>query len=311
VRFVFDHHDLCPEIYRTRFGDGGPVLRALLALERATFFAADHVITTNDSYRGRAQRRGRRRPDETTVVRSGPRAGELRPGEPEPALRRGHRHLCCYLGIMGHQDGVETVVRAADLIVNEWGRRDIAFALLGYGDTLEDLRRLTTSLGLDDHVAFTGRVGTAEIQRYLATADLGLSPDPRSPFNEVSTMNKTIEYMACGLPVAAFDLHETRVSAGDAARYAPGDDVRSFAKLVVSLVDDPDLRAEMGRAGRRAVEEGLCWEAQAPAYVGAYDRLFGHGPVAATGSVDPAVTGASVLLSVSAPSGALVGEESP
>jgi len=163
---------------------------------------------------------------------------------------------------------------AADIIINEWGRDDIAFALLGFGDCLADLQALSTELGLDDHVAFTGRVDLDDIRRYLSTADVGLGPDPRSPFNEASTMNKTMEYMACALPVVTFDLHETRISGGDAALYAPGDDVRSFAKAVVSLIDDPDLGAEMGARGRAAIEQRLGWPIQAEIYVDVYDRLF-------------------------------------
>ena len=279
VRFVFDHHDLCPEIYRSRFGrHDGTALRVLLALERATFATADHVISTNESYREVALNRGRRRREETTVVRSGPDPDRLRPVAADPALRRGHAHLCCYLGIMGHQDGVDLVIRAADIIINEWGRDDIAFALLGFGDCLADLQALSTELGLDDHVTFTGRVDLDDIRQFLSTADVGLGPDPRSPFNEASTMNKTMEYMACALPVVTFDLHETRISGGDAALYAPGDDVRSFAKAVVSLVDDPALGAEMGARGRAAIEQRLGWPIQAEIYVDVYDRLFAREP---------------------------------
>jgi glycosyltransferase involved in cell wall biosynthesis len=279
VRFVFDHHDLCPEIYRSRFDrHDGTALRLLLALERATFATADHVISTNESYRKVALTRGRRRLDETTVVRSGPDPERLHPVAPDPALRGDHAHLCCYLGIMGHQDGVDVVLRAADLIVNEWGRTDVAFALLGFGDCLDDLRALSSELGLDDHVTFTGRVDLDDIRRYLSSADVGLSPDPRSPFNDASTMNKTMEYMACALPVVAFDLHETRVSAGDTALYAPDDDVRSFAKAVVSLLDDPEVRADMGVRGRQAIEEHLGWPIQAAIYIGVYDQLFGSAP---------------------------------
>jgi glycosyltransferase involved in cell wall biosynthesis len=286
VRFVFDHHDLCPEIYMARYRAGGPsgrgsgggglVLRVLLALERATFGTADHVISTNESYRRVALERGRRRPEETTVVRSGPEPDELRPAAGDPAVRRGRRHLCTYVGIMGHQDGADVVIRAADLIVNQWGHDDVGFAMLGFGDTLDSLRALTTELGLDDHVTFTGRVGTEEIQRYLSSSVIGLSPDPRSAFNEASTMNKTLEYMACGLPVVAYDLRETRVSAGDAARYATDDSIEAFAKAIVSLLDDPEAREQMGRMGRQAIEDRLGWPAQVPIYVGVYDRLLGR-----------------------------------
>lgn len=288
ARFVFDHHDLCPEIYRTRFDrDDGVALRILLLLERATFAVADHVIVTNESYRSVALGRGGKAHHETTVVRSGPDPERLAPGPTDPGARRGHRHTAAYLGVMGHQDGVDVIVRAADLIVHRWARDDIGFVLMGFGDCLDELRALTSELGLDDHVHFTGPVDLPEIRRELCSASVGLSPDPRSPFNEVSTMNKTLEYMACGLPVVAYDLRETRVSAGPAAWYAPADDVESFAETALALIDEPEARAAMGRIGRARIEERLGWPTQAPAYAGVYRALLGGvddrsaGPVAA------------------------------
>ena len=276
VRFVFDHHDLCPEIYRSRFGrDRGIALSLLLALERATFSTADHVISTNESYRAVALNRGRKRRVDTTVVRSGPDPAVMKAGEPVPKLKMRRRHLCCYLGIMGHQDGVDMVLRAADVLVNQWGRTDVAFALLGFGDTYDDLRALCTELGLNDVVTFTGRADLAVITDYLSTATLGLSPDPVNCFNDASTMNKTLEYMAFGLPVVAFDLTETRVSAGRAAVYAAGEDAESYAAAIVALLDDPERCALLGAEGRRSIESALGWPHQAAAYRGVYQRLLG------------------------------------
>ena len=142
------------------------------------------------------------------------------------------------------------------------------------GDCLEALRAQAHRLGLDGHVTFTGRVGPAEIERYLRTAEIGLSPDPLNPLNDVSTMNKTMEYMAFSLPVVAFDLKETRVSAGDAGVYVSGADVGSFASAVAELLDEPERRAVMGSVGRRRVEEALAWHHQAPAYLAVYDGLL-------------------------------------
>jgi glycosyltransferase involved in cell wall biosynthesis len=282
VKFVFDHHDLCPEIFRSRFKrDHGPAISFLLALERATFATADHVISTNESYRAVAVHRGRRRPADTTVVRSGPDPSVMRATEPDPELKQGRKHLCCYLGVMGHQDGVEMVIRAADELTHNRGRDDIAFALLGFGDTLNDLRALTEELDLTDRVVFTGRADIDVISRYLSTATLGLSPDPSSPFNDASTMNKTLEYMAFSLPVVAFDLHETRVSAGPAAAYADGHDHIAFADAIEKLLDDPARRSAMGSEGRRRIEAGLGWPHQAEAYRGVYERLFGTEPASA------------------------------
>jgi len=276
VRFVFDHHDLCPEIYRSRFGrDRGIALHLLLALERATFATADHVISTNESYRAVALNRGRKRRADTTVVRSGPDPAVMKPGSPVPALKLGREHLCCYLGIMGHQDGVDMVLRAADVLVNQWGRTDVAFALMGFGDTYEDLRALCTELRLDDVVTFTGRAELPVIADYLSTATVGLSPDPVTCFNDASTMNKTLEYMAFGLPVVAFDLTETRVSAGGAAVYADGEDPKAYAAAIADLLDDPERCARLGAEGRRAIESALGWPHQAAAYRKVYEQLLG------------------------------------
>jgi len=251
----------------------------LLGLERATFATADHVISTNESYRAVALHRGRVDRADTTVVRSGPDPEIMRPRQDEPDLRRGRDHLCCYLGVMGHQDGVAAVIRAADELVNQRGRNDVTFALLGFGDTYDELRQLTADLGLDDHVTFTGRADLDMISRYLSSATIGLSPDPPNAFNDASTMNKTLEYMAFALPVVSFDLTETRVSAGPAARYADGTDARDFADAIEQLLDDPRRRAAMGSEGRRRIEQSLGWPHQAEIYRGVYDRLLGPVPI--------------------------------
>jgi glycosyltransferase involved in cell wall biosynthesis len=287
TRFVFDHHDLCPELYRSRFPSGRRLpLRGLLFLERATFRAADAVTSTNGSYARVARTRGAKPDGAVTVVRTGPDPERLKAGEPEPELRRGRRHLVAYLGVMGPQDGVDIVLDAAHHIVNDLGRDDIAFTLLGGGDCYEDLVVQRDRLGLQEHVLMTGRVPDATVASVLSTADVGLSPDPRNPLNDVSTMNKTMEYMAFGLPVVAFDLIETRVSAGAAAVYAQPNEVASFARAIVDLLDDAPARAEMGRLGRERVVEQLAWAHQEPAYVGVVDRLAGVTRPSSTASED-------------------------
>ena len=281
VRFVFDHHDLCPEIYAAKFGrTGGLVYRMLLRLERSTFQLADRVISTNDSYRQIALDRGGRAPGTVSVVRSGPDLRRLTRLPRAPELKNGATFLCAYVGIMGRQDGVDRLVDAARVVVHEMGRTDVHFALLGFGDCLEELRQQVVRDGLQEFVTFTGRAGDDTLCRYLSTADLGLSPDPRSAFNDLSTMNKTIEYMAFGLPVVAFDLKETRVSAGGAAAYVADGDVAGFAKTIVELLDDPARRALMGRTGRERVVRELAWEHQAPQYVSVYDELLDPKPAA-------------------------------
>ena len=259
TRFVYDQHDLCPELYESRFPDGPSVpYRGLRLIERRTYRAADHVISTNESYRRTAIERGGKRPDDVTVVRTGPDEQRLRAGEPDPARRRGRRFLVAYLGVMGPQDGVDIVLRAADTIVHELGREDIAFTLMGTGDCYDDLSDLCDELDLRAYVELPGRVPDDVVLGVLSTADVGLSPDPKNPLNDVSTMNKTMEYMAFDLPVVAFDLHETRVSAAEAAIYAPPNDVGLYARAIVDLLDDEPRRRSMGALGRTRIEQGTC-----------------------------------------------------
>jgi glycosyltransferase involved in cell wall biosynthesis len=275
-RFVFDHHDLCPELYESRFPDGASLPhRGLLLLERMTFHAADKVIATNASYARVAVERGGKREEDVTVVRTGPDPERLRPVPEQPRLRRGRSHLVAYLGVMGPQDGVDIVIDAADHIVHRLGRDDIAFTLMGSGDCFDDLVDRRDRLGLRDHVELTGRVPDETVAEVLSTADLGVSPDPLNTLNDVSTMNKTMEYMAFGLPVVAFDLRETRVSAGDAAVYAEPNRVDRLAQAIVDLVDDPLRRNEMGR-GRCRVEEELAWQHQRMGYLAVFDGLTGR-----------------------------------
>jgi glycosyltransferase involved in cell wall biosynthesis len=274
VKMVFDQHDLCPELYRSRFSQPSSVIhRALLLTERMTYRISEHVIATNGSYRKLALQRGRKRETDVTVVRTGPDPDRMCRQEPDPSLRRGHRYLLAYLGVMGPQDGVDLALRAMHHIVHNCGRVDVALTLIGDGDAGQDLRRLAAELRLDRHVQFTGRAPDALVARILSTADIGLSPDPKNPLNDVSTMNKTMEYMSFELPVVAFDLIETRVSAGEAAVYAEPNLIENYASAILDLLADETTRKNMGAVGRRRIEDHLAWRHQIPQYVGVYDRL--------------------------------------
>ena len=274
TRFVFDHHDLSPELFQSRFPDGPKLpYRALRFLERRTHRTADQVISTNGSYRDIAIRRSGKAPADVTIVRTGPDPQRLRRGPADPALRRGRRFLAAYIGVMGPQDGVDIVVRAADIVVRELGRDDIAFTLIGSGDCFKELVALRDELGLAGHVEFTGRAPDELVLRILSTADVGLSPDPKNPLNDVSTMNKSMEYMAFELPVVAFDLRETRVSCGDAAVYVKPNDIRDYAEAIVQLMDDEPKRALLGKVGRARVEQELAWSHQERAYLDVYQRV--------------------------------------
>lgn len=278
VRFVFDQHDLNPELFISRFGEPqGAAARlqhkGLLWLERMTYRVADHVISTNESYRRIALERGRLADDQVTVVRSGPDTSRMRPAYVSPTVRS-REHLIVYLGIMGPQDGVDLLLRVVGILVHDLEREDLHVALLGFGDCLDDLKKLASELGIADRVTFTGRADARVIAEYLSAADLGMCPDPKSPLNDVSTMNKTMEYMSYALPMVSFDLAETRVSAGDAAVYVPSGDVQQFAQSVASLLDDPDRRAGMARYARERVAQHLDWSPQSRAYVSVFDRLL-------------------------------------
>ena len=273
-RFVFDHHDLSPETYEIRYPTGRRDLhRALVWLERMTVREADHVIATNVSYRDRDIARHGLPPERVTVVRTGPDPTKLAPTAPDASVRGRFRTLGVYIGVMGPQDGVDLVIEVANIVVNERGRKDIGFVLIGSGECLASLHQLRDSYGLGEYIRFTGRIPDDEVLRIMSSADIGISPDPKNGLNELCTMNKTMEYMAFGLPVAAFDLRETRVSAGSAGLYAEPNDVEELAAVVVRLADHPELGASMGAAGRARVEDELAWTHQAPRYLRVYDDL--------------------------------------
>ncbi len=281
VRFVFDHHDLNPELFLSRFGEprggiGRLEYSTLRWLERRTFRAAQRVISVNESYRRVALERGGLPPEHVTVVRSGPDTSRMRPIYPTDPRPAGAIELV-YLGIMGPQDGVDQALLVVDELVHARGRREVTATLLGFGDCFDELRAQCTALGLDEHVTFTGRVDRIQIAEYLSRADIGLCPDLKTPLNDVSTMNKTMEYMAYGLPSVSFDLAETRVSGADTVLYVPSGDIPAFADAVERLIDDPALRADLGRRARERVASELDWSPQSEAYVSVFDELSGRG----------------------------------
>jgi len=272
AKFVFDQHDLVPELYLSRFDRGEDFLyRAVCRLERSTYRAADVVIATNESYRQVAIGRGGMTPEKVFVVRSAPAVERFKQVPPEPELKRGKPHLLCYLGVMGPQDGVDYALHSLAALRDEHGRTDWHAVFVGAGDTFEEMRALAVRLGLGDQVEFTGRIPDEDLVRYLSTADVCLSPDPLNPLNDVSTMNKVMEYMAMGKPIVSFELREARVSAGDAAVYALANDVSEFAKLTAELLDNPAERTRMGEIGKARVEGPLSWTNSTEALLAAYE----------------------------------------
>jgi glycosyltransferase involved in cell wall biosynthesis len=279
-RFVFDQHDLSPETFRVQFqGKFESVYRLLRFLEWLTYKSADVTIATNESVKQIARTRGGVPPERIFVVRTGPDFERLQIVPSEDGLKRGKRFLVAYLGVMGPQDGVDLALRAAHEVIHSLGRTDVHFTFLGKGDHTPTLQKLATSLGIDPWVEFTGRVTDTDLVRFLSTADVCISPDPSNGLNEFHTMNKTMEYMAMGKPVVAFDIRETRFSAAGAALYAEPNDVYQFASRIVELLDDPEARERLGRIGRERVEQYLSWDRTKPNLLDAYAHLFNRSGV--------------------------------
>ncbi len=271
-RFLFDHHDINPELYEVKFGRRDLLYKVLLFMERMTFRTADVVISTNESYKEIALSRGGMDPGRVFVVRSSPDLGRLRPGPPIEALRKGREHLVGYIGVMGAQDGIDILLRIIHDIVYRLERKDVQFLLIGGGTELEGMKRYAAKLNLTEFVTFTGFLRGQELIDTLGSIDVGVCPDPKDPYNDKCTMNKVMEYMALGKPLVQFDLTEGRYSARDAALYAR--DERDFSAKLLQLLDNPGLREKMGRYGRQRMENELDWRFEVPKLLDAYRRVF-------------------------------------
>ena len=272
TRLIFDHHDVSPELYFARTGRRDAVYHGVRALERVSFRAADVVISTNESFRRIAVQRGGKRPADIFVVRNGPDLSRFRAVDPDLALKRGKRYLLAYAGVMGRQDGIDHALRALAALKRR--REDWHATLVGDGEVQSDMRELARSLGLGDAVEFTGWMSSEGVVRVLSTADVCLAPDPPTEANQLSTMIKIMEYMALGRAIVSYELLESRVSAGPAARYASGGNAESFAQEIDGLLDDPDARAAMGTAGKERVRRGLDWEHSERELERAYERVL-------------------------------------
>jgi glycosyltransferase involved in cell wall biosynthesis len=284
VRYLFDHHDVCPELFEAKFGRRGLFHGVMLLWERLTFATADVVIATNESFRRIAIERGRKDPADVFVVRSAPNLETFRPGPPDPAHRKGAGTVMGYVGVIGQQEGMDLLVTAADHLIRDLGHRGVHFAIVGFGSALADMRADVARRGLGDHFTFHGALFGAETLAVLNSVDIGVSPDPRNPMNDISTMNKIMEYMTLGKPVVQFDLAEGRASAGEASLYAAPNDPLDFARQIARLIEDPALRERMGRIGQERVRDALAWHHSVPHLLAAYKRVF----ALAGGSVEEA-----------------------
>jgi glycosyltransferase involved in cell wall biosynthesis len=274
TKFVFDHHDINPELYEAKFGRRDFFHACLLAAERATFAIANMSIATNNSYRDIAIERGKMPPERVIVVRSGPSLDRIRIMPPESRLKNGRAYLVGYVGVIGSQEGIPYLLQAVRHIVHALGRTDIQFGIVGGGPELNRLTALAAELDVADWVTFTGRVPDSELLAMLNTADVCVNPDEYNAMNDKSTMNKVVEYMALAKPIVQFDLTEGRYSAGEASLYARRNDPVDLAENVLRLIDDPEMRRRMGDIGRRRVVEELSWAHETPKLLAAYEDLF-------------------------------------
>jgi glycosyltransferase involved in cell wall biosynthesis len=275
-RFVFDHHDLSPEMYDARFhGDGSRLVkRALIAFERLSCRAANHVIATNQSYRALEIDRDGVSPDRITIVRNGPELNLLRIAEPDPQLAASNKAIIGYVGVMGVQDGADYLIRALGHLRHDLRRTDFQCVLVGDGEALSDLKAQVQQLDLADQAMFTGWVDSRAVARYLAAMDICAAPEPSNPYNDRSTVIKITEYMALGKPIVAFDLPEHRFTAQGAALYVTPNDERAFAEALARLLDDAALRQTLGAAGRQRIETELAWQYCVPNLLTAYQKLW-------------------------------------
>ena len=273
-KFLFDHHDANPELYEAKFGRRDFLWKVMRFLEKMTFRFADVSIATNESYRRIALERGGMDPDKVFVVRSGPSLERMKI---VPPAKKQRKYLVGYVGVMGKQEGIDLLLRAVGVIVKE--RQDVHFGLVGGGTSLEEMQALARELGVAEYVTFTGRVPDAELLAVLNAADICVNPDVANEMNDISTMNKIMEYMALGKPIVQFDLTEGRYSAQDASLYARRNDPADFARKIIELLDDPARRARMGEYGRRRVLDTLEWRHEAPRLLAAYEALWRRSPV--------------------------------
>lgn len=273
-QFLFDHHDINPELYEAKFGRRDFFWKLMVWCERLTFKTAKVSIATNESYKRIAIERGGMAPEDVYVVRSGPKLDRLKIIDPVPALKQGRQYLVGYVGVMGKQEGIDYLLRAVRHIVFDKQRTDVHFGLVGGGTELEELKRYAVELGVGDYVTFTDRVPDQELLEMLNTADICVNPDVANEMNDKSTMNKIMEYMALAKPIVQFDLTEGRFSAGEASLYANKNDEIDLADKIVELLDDPDKRKQMGEFGRNRVINELEWEYEVPKLLAAYEALF-------------------------------------
>lgn len=261
-KFVFDHHDLSPEVYQARTPTGGNkvLYQILIGLEKLSLRVADLVIATNESYKRLEMERGRVPEEQVTIVRNAPDLNRLKLTTPSPSLREKAGTILCYVGEMGYQDGLDYLMRALHHLRHDLNESDFYCVLMGKGPELDNLKQLAKELDIEENVWFFGWANGQQLSEVLSTSDICVDPDPSNPFNDRSTMIKMAEYMAFAKPIVAFDLPEHRFTAEDAALYVPDNNELEFAKAVKLLMGNPELRKTMGESGKQRVISQLSWQ---------------------------------------------------
>ena len=289
-RFVFDHHDINPELYEAKFGKQGGFHKLLLWLERLTFKTADVSIATNETFKDIAVKRGGMSPERVYIVRSVPDLTRFKRVAPNLDLKNGRKHLIGYVGIMGAQDGVDLLIEAMDEMVNVQGRQDIQCAIVGSGTELPKLQQMARDKGLEDYITFTGFLSGEPLLKAFSAFDIGAIPDPKNTYNDKISMNKVFEYMCLGIPFVSFDLIEGKKASGDAALYAGNNDPKVLAHQMLRLVDDPDLRGALGEEGQIRAKSLLKWENERGRLLAAYQTVLAPVQKAAASRRAPAVS---------------------
>ncbi|GFE52464.1 glycosyltransferase WbuB [Roseobacter cerasinus] len=274
ARYLFDHHDVCPELFEAKFGNKGLLYKVMKLWERMTFAAAHVSMATNESFREIAIRRGRMAPEDVFVVRSAPKIEKFKPGPGDPEVKKGAATLIGYVGVIGQQEGMDLLVQAAEHLIHELGHTDVHFAIVGFGPEVPNVIEDVKGRGLEPYFTFTGPLYDEDLLRVLNTADIGVAPDPKNEMNDISTMNKVMEYMTLEKPSVQFDLKEGRASAGEASLYATANDPQDFAAKLAELIENPEQGQQMGKLGRARVLETLSWEHSVPQLLAAYERIF-------------------------------------
>lgn len=276
VKYVFDHHDICPELFYAKFKKKGLLYKSQLLLEKLTYRSADMAFVTNQSYKEIALNRGKMKEKDVFILRSGPNLNRLKIQEPKEEIKKGKKYMVGYVGVIGQQEGIDYLLEAARYIKFEKYRDDIFFGIVGSGPYLSEVKEKIYDMNIDDIVEFTGRVSDEVLLDYLNTADVCVNPDEYNAMNDKSTMNKILEYMALGKPIVQFDLTEGRYSAQKASLYAERNNALDMAEKIIHLLEEDKMRKEMGEYGRKRVVNELSWDYTSKALLQGYDYLYSN-----------------------------------